>query len=92
MDQMVNDGEMPIPNYAVGTRILLVDSDMTSLSQTTSILEETTYQGSNKNFFFLFTLLLFFIWELSVYIIHVNNILIYGTKLMFYLKCVMYEI
>ena len=61
MDQMVNDGEMPIPNYAVGTRILLVDSDMTSLSQTTSILEETTYQGSNKNFFFLFTLLLFFI-------------------------------
>lgn len=45
MDLEGSDYEMPIPNYAVGIHILLIDPDMVSVMHTTSTLEEATYRG-----------------------------------------------
>ncbi|XP_074306564.1 two-component response regulator ORR26-like [Silene latifolia] len=44
MDQENTKRETPLPPYAVGTKILLIDPDVTSLNHTTSILEESTYR------------------------------------------------
>ncbi|KAH9626844.1 hypothetical protein KSS87_002489 [Heliosperma pusillum] len=44
MDQENTNLDASLPPYAVGTKILLIDPDVTSLKHTTSMLEESTYR------------------------------------------------